>query len=176
MKQNLRAPRWLWTLVKIAVVAGIIGGIIYWFRFQPVKVDIHQVARGEAVAEVMGTGTLEARVQATISAKISGRIRSIRVDQGDRVTAGQLLVQLDDAELLQQVAIAEADVETKRASITRLDADISRSAAAFKQAQSNYDRLSTLIEQNAVSRDELDKAIEALSIAESDAAPSGGPL
>jgi multidrug efflux pump subunit AcrA (membrane-fusion protein) len=56
------------------------------------------VARGDIIAEVVGTGTLEARVKATISPKISGRSGSVLVDQGDRVTAEQRLVRLDDAE------------------------------------------------------------------------------
>ena len=84
------------------------------------------------------------------------------------MAAGQLLVQLDDAELSQQVAIAEADVETKQAAINRVNSDITRAAAVLNQATTNYNRFRALIEQNAISRDELDKAAEARAIAGSE--------
>jgi len=60
----------------------VVGGIIYWMKFAPVAVNTHTVECGTIVAEVMGTGTLEARVETTISPKISGRIVEVLVDQG----------------------------------------------------------------------------------------------
>ena len=168
--------RWLWRFIKIAAVIAVIGGIIYWARFRPIVVIRQEVSKGSIVAEVMGTGTLEARIKATVSPKISGRINKVLVDQGDRVTAGQLLVTLDDVELTQQVAIAEADVETKKAAIIRLETDIMRAAAVLDQASTNYNRLSGLIQQNAISRDELDKAAEAKAIAGSEASRADAAL
>jgi multidrug efflux pump subunit AcrA (membrane-fusion protein) len=63
--------------------------------------------------EVMGTGTLEARVKTTVSARIQERLAEVLVDQGDKVKAGQLLARLDDAEIKQQVAIAEATLRRR---------------------------------------------------------------
>lgn len=166
----------LWRFIKIAAVIAVIGGIIYWARFRPIAVTRHEVSDGPIVAEVMGTGTLEARIKATVSPKISGRISNVLVDQGDRVTAGQLLVILDDIELTQQVAIAEADVETRKAAIIRLETDITRAAAVLDQADTNYRRLSSLIQQNAISRDELDKAAEAKAIAGSETSRADAAL
>ena len=170
------AMRWLWWLVKVVAVIAVIGAVVYFVRFQPVAVTQHVVNRGTIVSEVMGTGTLEARVKTTISPKISGRIESVLVDQGDKVAAGQLLVRLDDAELTLQVAIAQADVETKHAAIKRVNSDITRAAAVLSQANSNYKRYSTLSQQGAISRDELEKATEARSIAESDASRADAAL
>ncbi len=175
-KKFSNALRRLGWLAKVAAVGAVIGGVVYFVRFRPVAVVEHVVTRGTIVTEVMGTGTLEARVKANVSAKISGRIESVLVDQGDQVTAGQLLVELDDAELSQQVAIAEADVETKKAAINRVNSDVTRAAAVLSQANSNYKRLSSLQSQNAISRDELDKAAEARSIAESDTARADAAL
>jgi HlyD family secretion protein len=164
--------RWIWFLFKAALLLGLVAGVFWWIRLQPVAVSEHEVSAGPLVVEVMGTGTLEARVKATISSRIAGRIQQILVDQGDIVTAGQSLVQLDDSELKQQVAIAEADVQNRQAALVRLEADIARSAAVLKQAQTNFSRMNALVEQKAISLDELDKAAEALAIAESETARS----
>ena len=153
-------------LLKFAVVAAVIAGGVYWLRFAPIAVSSHQVAEGELVAEVMGTGTLEARVSATISPKIPGRIEKLMADQGDSVKEGDLLVQLDDAELQQQVEIAEANVNAASAAITRLSSDKKRAEAVYAQAEKNYSRLQQLSRQNAASREEADKATEGLAVAE----------
>ena len=157
--------RWMWSLMKVLAVVSVIAGAIYWFRFSPVAVSSHTVERGSIVAEVMGTGTLEARVVAAVSPKIAGRIGKLFADQGDRVKAGDLLVQLDDEELQQQVEIAQANVEAARAGVLRLTADKDRANAAFTQAEQSHDRLQTLLRQKATSQDEADKATEVLAVA-----------
>lgn len=158
---------WLWWFAKLFAVLAIAGGIFYWVRFAPVAVVAHSVERGPIVAEVMGTGTLEARVQATVSPKISGRIAKVMVDQGEHVSAGRTLVTLDDAELQQQVAIAQANVEAANAAIERLKTDRVRAVAVFEQAQRSHERTQKLVQQKAASPDDIDKASEALAVAES---------
>lgn len=156
---------WLWRIVKIAVALFVIAGVVYWVRFAPVQVSEHAVRRGSIVAEVLGTGTLEARVEATISPKIPGRIEAVFVDQGERVSKGDVLVRLDDEELQQQVAIAQANGEAAHAAIERLKTDRKRATAVFEQAQKSHDRIASLVKQNATSQDDLDKATEALAVA-----------
>ncbi|TWU47049.1 efflux RND transporter periplasmic adaptor subunit [Rubripirellula reticaptiva] len=154
------------TLTKIVVFVALIAVAVYWFRFAPVAVLSHEVTKGDLVSEAMGTGTLEARVSATISPKISGRIEALNADQGDLVKVGDLLVQLDDAELQQQVEIAEANVNAASAAVTRLSSDKERSEAVYEQARRNNARLQQLTRQNAASPEEADKATEGLAVAE----------
>ena len=117
---------------------------------------------------VMGTGTLEARVKTTVSARIQERLAEVLVDQGDRVKKGQLLARLDDAELKQQVAIAEATLSAAKQTAQRVEADLARAEAVLAQAQKDQKRLSGLLASNAVSQIDADKATEALRIAEAD--------
>ena len=160
------AKRWNGRLGKTAVILLVVAGIVYWMKYAPVLVTSHTVKRGRIVVEVMGTGTLEARVETTISPKIAGRIVEVLVDQGSRVAKGDVLARLDDDELNQQVAIAQANVDAASAAIIRLTTDKVRAAAVYAQASKSHDRIQSLIKQNAVSRDESDKAIEGLAVAE----------
>ncbi|MBD3673907.1 MAG: efflux RND transporter periplasmic adaptor subunit [Planctomycetaceae bacterium] len=162
------ARRWVWRTLKVALIVAVIVGVVYWVRFAPVTVTQHLIEQGEIVAEVMGTGTLEARVKATVSSKISGRIEEVSVDQGDRVNKGQLLVRLDDEELRQQVAIAQANREAAQAAIDRLKTDKDRTAAVFAQAKTSHARIQALHERNVATKEELDKAVELLSVAQAD--------
>src|SRR3989339_110070 len=118
--------RRLWQIAKLLAVVAVLGGIVYWLKFSPVPVSEHQVELGEIVAEVMGTGTLEAHFKSTISPRISGRIQEVFVDMGDQVTAGKLLVKLDDVDMKPQVEIAQASGVVSQAALERLQAERSQ--------------------------------------------------
>jgi RND family efflux transporter MFP subunit len=158
--------RWAWRGVKTVAVMVAITATAYWVRFSAIQVRQQEVARGELRAEVMGTGTLEARVKASISPKISGRVRMIAVDQGDEVSSGKVLVTLDDDELQQQVEIAEANLETAHAAIDRLKSDEVRAAATLTAAKSEHQRVEQLAAKKVISQSDIDKSAEALAVAE----------
>jgi HlyD family secretion protein len=160
-----RLGKRLLTVAKWLAVVGVVGLVYYWTTSAPVIVKHHRLSRGPIRAEVMGTGTLEARTRVTISPKISGRLEQVLVDQGDEVEAGQLLAQLDDADLQQQVRIAEATIAFAEASLGRFQADRDQAASVLEQAQSEFKRTSLLAESRSVSQAELDKAHEALDVA-----------
>lgn len=152
--------------LKAIILVGIVAAIVYWVRFAPVPVASQAVEQGTVVAEAMGTGTLEARVKATISPKISGRIVEVLVDQGDRVEAGQVLVRLDDSDLRQQVEVAESSLGAAQAAVERQAADQQRAKAVLDLAHIDYERVKGLADQGSASSFEMDQATEALRVAE----------
>jgi len=152
---------------KTALVLLIALVIIYRLYFAPVPVEFSPVKAGPITAEVMGTGTLEARVQAIISAKISGRLSDVLEDQGSRVAKGQLLATLDDADFCQQVEMAKAEVEATKASIDRAAADVNSAQATAVHARAFYNRVMPLAESKVVSEEDFDNAIQQRDVAES---------
>lgn len=166
MKVNWESIRWWsWRALQIAALLAVVVAGGYWY-FAAVAVVEHRLESGVLVAEVMGTGTLEARVKSTISPKIAGRVREIFVDQGDHVRAGQLLFTLDDAELKQQVEIAQATTALWQASLDRLQADHDQAKAVLDNSQKDFERIRKLLVNKAVALEEGDKATERLRIAE----------
>jgi HlyD family secretion protein len=158
-----RGLKYLAGLLVLAAVAG-------FFFLRSVPAELHTVAIGDMPAEVMGTGTLEARFAATISPKLTGRLASVAVDQGDRVEAGQVLATLDDAEARQQLAVAEASLGVAAATVTRVRTDQSRAQAVLSQARAEHARAVTLAENRTMAESDRDKAVEKLSVAEADIA------
>lgn len=158
-----------WKFGRWLAVLMIAGFVLYQMHIAPVTVPGVAPTRQTVVSEVMGTGTLEARISTTISPKIAGRIGQTLADQGDRVESGQLLVRLDDDELQQQVEIARANLEAAQAAIQRLNADQRRAVAVFEHAKKSHDRVQALKEKNANTQDDVDRAIESLTIATAEA-------
>ncbi len=152
-----RWRRWLWRAVKTLGIIAVAAGVVYWARFSPVSVREHRVERGEIVAEVMGTGTLEAHFRSTISPRISGRVQEVLVDQGDVVTADQLLVRLDDVDMKPQVEIARASVAIAQSALDRLQADLGQTQAILEQTALEHQRAQELLPKNAISKSEADK-------------------
>jgi RND family efflux transporter MFP subunit len=89
-------------------------------------------------------GVVEATHQATVSAQISGRVKAVMFDVGDRVNKGQVILRIDESEANQAVAGSNAQV--------------AQSQAALSNARMNYERSQQLFAQKFISQAALDKA------------------
>ena len=152
--------RSLKTLLLFTLIA--IG--IYWLKFMPVPVEKYVVKEGSLSNEVMGTGTLDAKIKSIISSKISGRIEEVLVDQGDNVKANQLAVILDDEQLKFQVSVASATLKTAESSVKKVQKDLKFAGVILKNATQTHSRYKKLM-PNAVSQEAFDKATEELGTA-----------
>jgi HlyD family secretion protein len=107
------------------------------------RVDMSQ--RINVVGNLIGAATVE-----TVP-KISGRLASVSVRLGDRVSRGQQLAKIEDSEILEQVKQAEASLAVGAATIRQREADL-------KFAQTNLDRTRNLFERQLIPRQTLDDA------------------
>ena len=75
-------------------------------------------AAAAPVASILdASGYVVARRQATVSAKITGKVVAVLIEEGQRVEAGEVIARLDDANARAQVAQAAAQVEQQRANL-----------------------------------------------------------
>ncbi|HNU99071.1 MAG: efflux RND transporter periplasmic adaptor subunit [Verrucomicrobia bacterium] len=163
-----RIGLFLRAIAKWLVPLAVIVFIVVRVKFARVPVLAHEVKAGPIVAEVMGTGTLEARVKTVISPRIQGILSEVLVDQNDPVEAGQLLALLEDQELKLQVDVAESALAAARASAQRVRADEARAQAVVHQAQLEHQRIAGLLTNRISSQADFDKAIELLNVASAD--------
>jgi HlyD family secretion protein len=151
----------------LMVVALGVGGAA-WLRARPLPVAHAVVQRGSVATEVMGTGTLEARVSAVISPRVAGLLTSVLVDQGDRVKRGQLLATLYDGDLAEQVRMGEVDVTVARAAVEQAAAQSAAATATAQEARTSHGRATRLVGDGLVSRDEFDKALRQRDVTDAD--------
>jgi HlyD family secretion protein len=166
-------PKWLDNRLTRLIAKLVIGVFIavfalYYWLFAPFPVTSYRVETGNIIAEVLGTGTLEARVKASISPKITGLLTQVLVDQGDRVKKDQPLATLDDRDLLAQVEVYKAEIAAAKAALERSAADITRAEALVRQAKLDYDRISQLWSSQAATRQEFDRVTEQYNVALAD--------
>ena len=156
------------TIAKWLLPLAVVGFVLFRLKFAPMPVVAHRVQSGTVVAEVMGTGTLEARIQTTLSPRIQERLAAVLVDQGDAVRAGQLLAELDDGELTRQVEVAEASLVSAKALAQRVREDEARAKAVEHQARLQHQRVAGLLANQVSSQADFDKAVEQFNIANAD--------
>lgn len=149
--------RGLWIGIGIAVVALLIAG--GWFlagRKQGPEVKTASavaIGNGGASASVLdATGYVVARRMATVSAKITGKVREVLIEEGQRVEAGQVMATLDPID-------ANAERELASGQLSAAQSDVARVQAQLKEAELNASRLGSMVQQQLVSKSQYDQAV-----------------
>lgn len=119
-------------------------------------VETAQVTRENLTSYLETVGDLKAGETASVAPKVSGRVSSVTVKLGDRVSQGQVLVTLDSTDVAFSVAQAESSVAVAQTNIGLSEQTVS-------DAELNFQRISQLFTGNAVSQSEYDRAESTLS-------------
>lgn len=176
-----RVWRWAKRIIGVGALLalGVAGAI---FLFRPVQVTVTSAVRRDIALSIQGVGTVEAKVVVRIAAKITGRLVSVAVDQGDRVRVGQVLATLDSAELQAQVVQAAASVQRghlavaaqevgirkARANIQSAEAAVAHLHATESLARVNAERWQQLHRDGGVARVEMDVRVTEATVASED--------
>lgn len=115
--------------------------------------------------EVVGAvGTVRSRTQSVLSAKITASVVAVRAKEGDRVKAGQIVVELDDRDLKTQLQRAEAGLREAKDALEEVEATIQAQDNAIDAAKAQAElalatltRYKTLLERRSVAPQEYDE-------------------
>ena len=94
------------------------------------------VAPGASILDA--SGYVVARRQATVSAKITGKVVGVLIEEGQRVEAGDVIARLDDTNARAQVAYAAAQVEQQRASLIAARVALDNAEPAFERNRAQF--------------------------------------
>lgn len=122
----------------------------------PVKVTSEKIQSGNLAVDVFGVGLVEARHSYTISSVMTGRIKSLLVDQGDYVKAGQVVAELDPIDLDEKLASSRFLTERAANSIKVAEAQLAQAQSQGKTLSATYKRYSELHAKEFVSQELLD--------------------
>ena len=130
-------------------------------------VSVVTVAEQQIPSIYEATGTVRARTSAVIAAKLLGYVREVKVQTGDRVKEGQLLVTLDARDLDVNSRKAEAALDEVRSSIPEADSAVAGAKANLDLAQTTFNRMQELWNKTSISHQEFDEASAKLKAAQS---------
>ncbi|MDQ3137372.1 MAG: efflux RND transporter periplasmic adaptor subunit [Gemmatimonadota bacterium] len=124
----------------IVVVVALAAGGVAAYQINKKKaagtaVRMEQVARRDLVSAVTASGKIEAKTSVDISADITGRIIRIAVREGDLVSKGQFLIQIDPAQYQAAVSRAQGVVASTEATLAQTRANLDQAERAWNRAR-----------------------------------------
>ncbi|MDU1027342.1 MAG: macrolide transporter subunit MacA, partial [Leclercia adecarboxylata] len=142
-------------LVLIVLVAG------FWL-WQVLNAPVPQyqtliVRPGELQQSVLATGKLDALRKVDVGAQVSGQLKTLSVEIGDKVQKGQLLGVIDPEQ-------AENQIKEVEATLMELRAQRSQAEAERKLAQVTLNRQRQLATTQAISQQDLDTSVTELAV------------
>ncbi len=171
-------------VLKAVIWLAILGGIgsgVYWYASQELEYEVTtatiELGAVEETVAAISSGAVMPEDRAMVAASTMGVIEAVHVEEGQTVQAGDLLVELQHAELDAQVEVAKANLVAAQSRLAqaKLGAELSRevsqtrvgqASAQRDAAQADQSRMKALLEQNAISKSEMEKINLALRVAQ----------
>ncbi len=130
---------------KIGLIAFAAVAAILWFAMtlgplSAIKVTTDQVRLGTLSNQVFGVGEVEAKRSYNLAPTLTGRINRILVDQGDQVSAGQLLAEMDPVDLDDRLISSQRASERAGYAIQMAQAQLNEANSRASMANATYQR------------------------------------
>jgi len=151
-------------LIKWLIVLGVLGGgvalLIVKARPQPPVVQVEPVRRGSLSGTVssVSSGMVEPTRRVTLQAESVARVTAVRIKRGDRVKAGAVLVELNAADLADQL-------RSLSASMPLLQSRVEQAKTRLEQLKVDHKRIARLAERGVAAPQQLDSATSARDLA-----------
>ncbi|MEO8741863.1 MAG: biotin/lipoyl-binding protein, partial [Lysobacteraceae bacterium] len=152
-----RSWRWLWIVLAVLVVL-----LVAFIAMRMLRADnapqVH-VATATAIGGASGnasvldaTGYVTARREATVSSKITGKVKEVFIEEGQHVDAGFVMATLDPVDADAQRSLSLAQVAAARSQADSLQAQL-------KSTEADATRFAELASRKLVSRSQLDQSV-----------------
>ena len=168
--QNLRSYRFQ-MFVGLVLLGGVLWGGQRWLLGPPTPVTV--VLQRNFVQTVVASGRIESPHRVELGVQLTGTVMAVPVQEGQNVTAGQVLIQLEDTELrasLRQAELAVSQAQAKLRQLREVQAPVAEQT--LSQAQANQEaatrglqRTQNLFEQGFLGQAALDEAQRAEQVA-----------
>jgi HlyD family secretion protein len=151
----------LWLSIAAIVIAVAAG--IYYYRSdvaaETPTLSTAEVSRGDVIATVEATGTLEAVTTVEVGTQVSGTIKTLGADFNSQVRRGQVIAELDPS-------LFDTQVAQERATVARLKAEVDRARVQAEDAKVKLGRAQDLAKQELIAKSDLDAAVSTSNAAE----------
>jgi HlyD family secretion protein len=164
--QRKRRTRWWWwggigAVVVVGLLVAVLAARGSHTKIEPAR--LAKVTRGDIAKSVVATGKIQPITKVELKSKASGIVEKLYVDINQQVHKGQVLAQLDQQEILAQVAAQKAQLAAAEANVVTYKANIAEDkvtalAPDLPMYQQTYQRNLEMEKQGIVSQQTLDNA------------------
>ncbi len=154
-----KTVRYIIIAVVVLLTFGVIGKKQGWFGGSSASsVETDYAVRRTIIETVSASGKIQPEKEVKLAPEVSGEIVALPVVEGQQVSKGALLVQINPD-------LIEAAVDRSEASLNQSKANLSSAKAQLVEAENNYNRNKPLHEQGVISTANWDQIVRAYEVA-----------
>ena len=151
------------------LVAAAAAGAGFWWRNPDLPaVAAETLRRRDLDALVSASGKIQPKRQVNVSANTMGRVTRLAVQEGERVRAGQFLLEIDPRSLEGQLQRGEAGVAAARSSLQQARTAVEQARATLGLARQNLKRQDELWKEGLTTRESLERAQSEVEVREAE--------
>ena len=160
--------KWFWIVLVILVAGGAAGAAFARRGDQGTTVTLETVQKRDLEAIVTASGKIDPKKTVNISAQTMGRVTKLSVEEGDRVKAGQFLLQIDPVTAEAAVRRDVAAVAGARTALEQSRTGLQSARANLEVAQQALKRQKELNAAGLTTRESLERAQADVDVREAD--------
>ena len=155
------------TIVVVLIGAAVVFANVYYKKDKGLTVTTEVIKTRDLEAIVSASGKIQAKRTINVSSDTVGRVINLAVNEGDRITKGQFLLQIDPKTLRSRVDSGSASLEANIQTLEQMRQAIETARAQLVQAQQTLTRQQDLWKQQLTTREALEKAENDVKVAQS---------
>jgi HlyD family secretion protein len=157
-------------IVVLVVLAGgaVFAANIYLKRDTGARVTAEDIRARDLEAIVSASGKIQPKRQVNVSANTTGRVTRLAVEEGQRVKAGQFLLEIDPRSLAGQLERGEASVAAAKSSLDQAHTAVETAKVNLDLARQNLKRQQDLWKDGLTTKETLERALNDVAVRESD--------
>jgi len=174
-EERMTRKKALIVLGFIIIGAAVIGANFYFRRQTGISVNTEALRNRDLESLVSASGKIQPKTQVNISANTTGRVTRLAVEEGERVKAGQFLLEIDPRSLEGQLQRGEASVAAAESSLAQSSTNVEQARTSVEQAQTQLElarqtlkRQQDLWKDGLTTKQELERAENDVKVRESD--------
>ncbi len=159
------------TRKKVLIALGVVVllGAMVWANFAFKKdtgttVTVEAIKQRDLESIVSASGKIRARRTVNITSEVSGKVVQLAVDEGQRVKAGQFLLQVDPRNVRSRLQVSEATLEQMKIALQQSRTQLENAKVNLKQAQDELTRQKALEKSALTTKQALEQAENLVSI------------
>ena len=160
--------RWIILAVVIVLAGAGAGASVYFRRPNLPAVTAETLRKRDLEALVSASGKIQPKRQIDVSANTMGRVTRLAVEEGQRVRAGQFLLEIDPRSLSGQLERGEAGVAAAQSSLQQARTNVEQARASLDLSRQNLKRQNDLWTDGLTTRETLERAQNDVTLREAD--------
>jgi HlyD family secretion protein len=152
----------------VLVGAAVVAANLYYRRDTGLNVQAEALRARDLEAIVSASGKVQPKRQVNVSANTTGRVTRVAVEEGQRVKAGQFLLEIDPKQLEGQMQRGEASVAAAQSSLQSARTQVEQGRANLDLARQNLKRQEDLWKEGLTTKENLEKAQNDVTVREAD--------